>query len=105
MLTSLFNLIPTESSPQIQQSAVVSYPSVMAMYQEDIEDAVEYVGLPLLERMNTFQPRDIIAAYAGLGIGLCQNYHDMEKCRAEGLQLLSQHVGVQRHRPLPILGS
>jgi len=63
-------------------SAGVTTPHLVALYQEDLQDAFEHVGLSFLK----FPVRyDILyetsAAYAGYGYGLCSDYTDPAACR------------------------
>jgi hypothetical protein len=86
----------TTNNPHLQDLkkkpiTVISFPGILALYNEDIVDAAEYIGLPLLQGMTSYQPREITAAYAGHGMGLCETYDDVEKCRAEGLQLPTRY--------------
>ena len=65
-------------------TAAASAPNLLALYEEDIADAFDYVDLD-------FQPlpywgtliQETAAAYAGYGFGLCQNYTDLPGCDAE----------------------
>lgn len=64
------------------QSAGVTTPHLVALYQEDLQDAFEYVGLRYLK----FPVRyDILyetsAAFAGYGYGLCSDYTDRAVCK------------------------
>lgn len=77
---------------QALETAVVSYPPVLALYGEDINDAASYVGLRTLTGQFFHQPREIVAAYAGLGMGLCRSYTDHEECIREGRALPERHT-------------
>ena len=76
---------------------VISYPALYGLSQEDIADAAEYLGLSILSGNHHYQPRNIVAAYAGHGLGLCDNYRDMETCRQEGLDLPVREVLLVEH--------
>ncbi|KAL9038329.1 MAG: hypothetical protein Q9180_003204 [Flavoplaca navasiana] len=74
---------------------LVSTPHLVALYQEDILDAIEYgsekvflggaVMMPVTRGYD--QPRTSIAAMAGNGWGLCANYTDVEDCRMEEMEM------------------
>lgn len=77
-------------------SAVVTSPDLVALYYEDINDAMEYVGLkrPHLKASgpDSKQPQEAFAADAGYGIGLCSHYKDYDKCDDEEHQMPSRQV-------------
>ena len=68
-------------------SAVVTSPNLVALYYEDINDAMEYVGLERFHLKasgpDSQQPHEAHAADAGYGIGLCSHYKDYDKCDDE----------------------
>lgn len=68
-------------------SAVISYPGLVALCEEDILDAAEYYHIVPATGLYSYQPREIYAAYAGHGMGLCESYTDREKCQAEGFEM------------------
>lgn len=81
------------ASPHLHDSpaAVISYPSIIALYDEDIIDAAHHTGLHILA--GTYHlPREVVAAYAGYGMGFCQSYWDRDKCREEGHEFPFRHT-------------
>jgi len=54
-------------------SAIQSFPALPALYQEDIKDAAEYAGLRMLKTDSGLQLHELIAAYAGHGMGLSES--------------------------------
>jgi hypothetical protein len=62
-------------------------PHLLALYQEDIRDAVEWIGLTFLEMKHYFHPLflETPAAFAGYGFGLCEHFETMDDC-AEDLK-------------------
>lgn len=80
LVKKLLALVPSPSLPYV----VISYPSLIALYSEDISDTAEYLSLRGLEE---YYPREIIAAYAGHGMGLCRNIQNEEQSKSEGSQL------------------
>lgn len=66
------------------ESAGITMPHLIALYQEDLQDAFDYVGLRYL-----FFPirYDVLyetsAAYAGYGYGLCSDYIDRAVCKQQ----------------------
>ncbi|KAL9634704.1 MAG: hypothetical protein Q9204_002889 [Flavoplaca sp. TL-2023a] len=79
---------------------LVSTPHLVALYQEDILDAIEYgsgkvflggaVMMPVTKGYD--QPHTSIAAIAGNGWGLCANYTDIEDCRMEEMAMPERRV-------------
>lgn len=79
---------------------LVSTPHLVALYQEDILDAIEYgskkvflggaVMMPVTRGYN--QPHTSIAAIAGNGWGLCANYTNVEDCRMEEMAMPERKV-------------
>jgi hypothetical protein len=65
-------------------SAVVVLPNVIALYPEDVRNALEYLGLQALRGHNVHTGlRALPAAFAGYGIGLCAHPSDFELCLEE----------------------
>lgn len=65
---------------------VLSTPYLAALYGEDIQDALEYLGLPFPEpdwQGSWAWVRDTGAALAGYGRFLCSDYRDYEACKSE----------------------
>lgn len=83
LVKELLALVPSPSRPYV----VISYPGLTALYNEDIVDTAEYLGLRKLEGYYHYHPREIIAAYAGHGMGLCDHMENREQCKNEGSQL------------------
>ena len=74
-------------------SALVSFPALPGLYQEDISDAATYIGLRQIGTdTQATNPHEILAAYAGNGLGLCKSYEVCEKCREEGKHLPERHT-------------
>ena len=66
------------------KSAAVAVFDLVALYQEDLQDVFEYVGLryvPLPVRYDILY--ETSAAYAGYGYGLCSDYIDGPACKKE----------------------
>lgn len=74
-------------------SAVVVALKLMALYEEDLVDAIEWIGLKYIK---VAYLRDVVhetqAAYAGYGFGLCANYTDPEGCNQEELAMPRNRV-------------
>lgn len=74
-------------------SVVVSSSYSIALYDEDISDALKYAGLkPLTDRFLQLQPHQISTASGGAGLGLCEHYKDLEKCKHEEKDLPYEQV-------------
>ena len=61
--------------------AVASTPNLVALYDEDVRDAFEFVGLKF-SKLPYWQHKVLStgAAYAGYGMGLCGDYTDQAAC-------------------------
>jgi hypothetical protein len=68
----------------------------VALYHEDINDAMEYVGLKPLYLVGAGpdkdQPHEASAADAGYGEGLCSHYKDFDRCENEERQMPVREV-------------
>lgn len=74
-------------------SAVVSFSYSIAIYEEDISDALKYAGLePLTDRSLQLQPHQLSAASSGAGLGLCEHYENFENCKQEEEDLPYEQV-------------
>ena len=64
-------------------SALAATPNLVALYQEDVDDAFEYVGLKSLDDPNPLfrMFHETAAAAASYGIGLCHDYTDRDQRR------------------------
>jgi hypothetical protein len=65
------------------ETAVISYPGLVALYEEDILDAMNCQGLQVLPGKHRHLPREVVAAYAGYNLGLCESYTYKVKCLDE----------------------
>src|SRR5437870_1019831 len=81
MLKKLVELVEPSSS------AIISYPALPGLYQEDIAEAANYLNLQMLEGNHRYPPHEIVAAYAGHSMGLCESFDDEERCTMQGLEL------------------
>jgi hypothetical protein len=98
MLRQVLDLQPADPRMSLRANPVViSYPALYGLLQEDIADAAEYLGLSILSGNHVYQPRNIVAAYAGHGLGLCDTYGDRETCRREGIGLPVHEVLLVEH--------
>jgi hypothetical protein len=98
VLQQVLDLQPADPRISLRANPVViSYPALYGLAQEDIADAAAYLGLSILSGHHQYQPRSIVAAYAGHGLGLCGSYIDAETCRQEGLELPVREVLLVEH--------
>jgi hypothetical protein len=98
LLRQILDLQPADPRISLRASPVViSYPALYGLEQEDIADAAAYLGVSILSGNHHYQPRSIVAAYAGHNLGLCETYRDMETCRQEGLGLPVRQVLLVEH--------
>jgi hypothetical protein len=64
-------------------SALVSFPALPGLYQEDIVDTAYYVCLRKLIGGFARHPHELIAAYADYDYGLCKSYNPVNSCKPE----------------------
>ena len=69
-----------EASVGASVSALVSFPALPGLYQEDIFDAAYHIGLEGLAKGLARHPHELIAAYAGHGYDLCKSYNPVKRC-------------------------
>lgn len=74
--------------------AQASFPSLIALYDEDVWDAFDYVGLIFQEFIlwEKTMP-DLSANYASQGLYLCKHYKDPDICRVEQRELDKAETG------------
>lgn len=76
-------------------SALVVVPNAIALYPEDVTDALEFLGLQAINGHNVHTAlRALPAAYAGSGYGLCAHPADFELCLDEEQQMPTRGVMV-----------
>jgi hypothetical protein len=98
ILSKLLSLLREQAEERLGRkvgSAVVTSPNLVALYAEDITDAMEYTGLkpPYLKGSSDLeQPRENSAAQAGYGVGLCSHYKDYDQCESEEDQMPVRRV-------------
>lgn len=63
--------------------AVFTSSHLLALYQDDLEDAAANVGIKYVAPMRQFKPIfwETASAYAGYGLGLCEHWRNEEKVR------------------------
>lgn len=95
-LSELIQCLRTRTEASLGQRidyVVVSFSSNVALYEEDINDAIEYAGLKPLTGSSFYQqPHELAVAYAGSGLGLCEHYNNAERCKEEENQFPREQV-------------
>lgn len=63
--------------------AIFTSSHLLALYQDDLEDAAENVGIEYVTPKFQFKPIfwETASAYAGYGLGLCKHWRDKNKVR------------------------
>ncbi|KAG9238983.1 hypothetical protein BJ875DRAFT_479866 [Amylocarpus encephaloides] len=89
MLRPLLDLHPIEGK---FPTVVMSYPPIVALYNEDIVDAAAYLKVGAQDGAHFYQPREIVAAFAGYGRGLCSHPDDRRRCLDELIALPDAQV-------------
>jgi hypothetical protein len=92
VLASLLITLKSATAEALAQPidrVAVTRPSIPALTQEDLDDALEYAGLRgWMDGSNRSEPKHVPeshAAFAGNGRGLCTSYRDVMECSGEGL--------------------
>ncbi|KAF2789965.1 hypothetical protein K505DRAFT_327898 [Melanomma pulvis-pyrius CBS 109.77] len=70
------------------------FPTLPALEEEDIQDALEYVGLdwvPAVRQSSQFY-HETNAAFAGLGNGLCKSWKDARECAKQEAAMMTEHI-------------
>jgi hypothetical protein len=82
--------------PGHPRSASISYPGMIALYQEDIWDAAAYRGIATLQGLGyrqEDQPVELVSAYAGHNLGLCKDpLANYTQCNEEEEHIPKRHV-------------
>ena len=74
-------------------ATITAIPHLPGLTREDLEDAMEYARLKLLQSYNFYGGVDeVSAAYAGLGNGLCHKPEDIKSCEDEEGNMRSYQV-------------
>jgi hypothetical protein len=76
-------------------SATVSVPPLPALHGENLYDAFEYLSSVYIKFFPFYDYRPIhstIAAYAGNGLGLCDDYTNVTSCKEEELHIESLFI-------------
>jgi hypothetical protein len=89
LLKDIANIV--EETIESPISALISFPSLPGLYQEDIADAATYVGLRGLANGLAVHPHELVAAYAGHGYGLCKSYNPVNRCKPDDGQKSTAH--------------
>lgn len=86
LITSLRSAVEAHLDGYRISGAVATIPHLAAIYQEDLKDAFEYVGLIYLPSYPYWYGGifpESGAAYTANGFGLCSNYTDQASCEEE----------------------
>jgi hypothetical protein len=76
LIASSLDLVPKDPNAPI--SALVSFPALRGLYQEDIEDAGFYLRLSMAGGGYEYHPHEMVAAFAGHGLGLNKSDSDFK---------------------------
>lgn len=92
MLSDLRTRVEEQTGRPIESAALTTL-NLVALYQEDLQDAFEYVGLRYLNFPVRYDVSyETSTAYAGYGYGLCSNYTDRNACKHEQEEMPSEVV-------------
>jgi len=97
-LSKMIQSLEKEASAFVGQpisAATVSIPHLAALYGEDLYDAFEYLSLVYIKFFPFYNYRPIhstISAYAGNGLGLCDDYANATSCDEQERQMESLFI-------------
>jgi hypothetical protein len=65
--------------------AVFTSSHLLALYQDDLQDVAQNVGVKYVTPKSQYLPIlwESAAAYAGYGLGICEHWQDEDRCREE----------------------
>jgi hypothetical protein len=76
-------------------AAVITIPHLAALYEEDLRDLFDYLGLTYLAGHPYWYGNrfcEAAATYAGNGFGLCSNFTDVRRCKIEEQDMPREYV-------------
>lgn len=72
---------------------LISTPNLLALYDEDIQDTLEHVGLKSADvTMKVRSLWETISGYAGYGQGLCRDYRNITGCQEEQQSMSDEEI-------------
>ena len=82
-------------------AAAVSVSHLVALYQDDLQDAMEYVGLDYITIYGYFRPVlwEAAVGFAGHGLGLCEHWQDADRCKEEYQHIPQRSVLTVHYAP------
>jgi hypothetical protein len=81
------------SNPDFPRAAMVTYPKLRGLYQDQIDDALEYLRIAAIKiTPGAIQPTSLVTAYAGHGLGLCETPTDFSSCITQQQNLPDRKV-------------
>jgi hypothetical protein len=88
VIKHLQSQLETDFSINISE-AVITFSHLLALYQDDLQDAAFHVGIQYTTPRGQFHPIlwETASAYAGYGLGLCEHWRDKKRCLEDELKL------------------
>jgi hypothetical protein len=74
LVTSILDLVAESDKSAV--SALISFPAPRGLYQEDSSDVMTYLGLYQIRYGYEKHPHELVAAFAGNGLGLNRSVED-----------------------------
>jgi hypothetical protein len=85
-ITKLIDLVATDPAIDFQvKRATISVTHLVALYQDDLQDACEYAKIEYLEIPYLFRPLlwETSPVFASYGLGLCEHFRYFNRCSSE----------------------
>lgn len=76
LVSSVLQLVPDSEKSAI--SALISFPALRGLYQEDMTDVMTYLGLHRIRAGYELRPHELVGSFAGTGLDLNQRVNTMD---------------------------
>jgi hypothetical protein len=92
-MSQLRTLVDTHLGAGTTKSALPTMPNLPGLEQEDLQDALQHIGLrALVTHKHSRYVWETSAAFAGMGFGLCAHPEDCDACEDEEADMPFRHI-------------
>ena len=93
LMSQLRTLVDTRLGAGTTKSVLLTMPNLPGLEQEDLQDALEHIGLrALVTHKHIGYVWETSAAFAGMGFGLCAHPEDCDACEDEEADMPFRHI-------------